>query len=88
MLKTRLKSHTGAFEGWNTWKEKNKEGLDCRISIRRDGNVVTMTTENLGIMIASITTVKDEVDALYVALTGDQCALTNIRIISHDEVNA
>lgn len=62
--------------------------MDCRISIRREGNVVTMTTENLGIMIASITTVKDEVDALYVALTGDQCALTNIRIISHDEVNA
>ena len=81
-------THTGAFEGWNTWKEKNKEGLDCRVSIRREGNVVTMTTENLGIMIASITTVKDEVDALYVALTGDQCALTNIRIISHDEVNA
>ena len=74
-------SHTGAFPGWNVWKTKNKEGLDCRVSIQREGNIVTMTTENLGITISSVTTVRDEVDELYVALTGDQCALTNIRII-------
>ena len=73
-------SHTGAFVGWNTWKVKNREGLDCRVCIQREGNIVTMTTENLGIVIASVTTVKDEVDELYVALTGDQCLLTNIRI--------
>ncbi len=73
-------SHTGAFVGWNTWKEKNREGLDCRVSIQRTGNIVTMATENLGIMIASVTTVKDAVEELYVALSGDQCALTNIRI--------
>ena len=65
---------------WNTWKEKNREGLDCRVSIQRAGNIITMTTENLGIMIASATTVKDEVEDLYVALSGDQCALTNIRV--------
>lgn len=73
-------SHTGAFVGWNTWKEKNREGLDCRVSIQREGNVITMATENLGIMIASVTNVRDEVEELYVALSGDQCALTNIRI--------
>lgn len=73
-------SHTGAFADWNVWKAKNKEGLDCRVSIQREGNIVTMATENLGISISSVTTVRDEVDELYVALTGDQCALTNIRI--------
>ena len=73
-------SHTGAFVGWNTWKEKNREGLDCQVGIQRVGNIVTMATENLGIKIASVTTVKDEVEELYVALTGDQCALTNILI--------
>ena len=73
-------SHTEAFVGWNDWKEKNREGLDCRVSIHREGNVVTMATENLGINIASVTNVKDEVNELYVALTGDQCALTDIRI--------
>ena len=39
-----------------------------------------MTTENMGISLSSVTTVKDEVDELYVALTGDQIALTNIRL--------
>lgn len=73
-------SHTGAFPGWSEWKAKNKEGLDCRVSIQREGNIVTMATENLGISISSVTTVRDEVDELYVALTGDQCALTNIRV--------
>ncbi len=75
-------SHTGAFPGWSTWKEKNRQGLDCRVSIQRLGNTVTMATENLGIVVASVTTVKDEVDQLYVALTGDQVALTNIRVMS------
>ena len=77
-------SHTGAFVGWNAWKEKNREGLDCRVSIRREGNIITMATENLGIRIASETTVRDEVEELYVALTGDQCVLTNIRIKRED----
>ncbi len=73
-------SHTGAFPGWNTWKVKNREGLDCRVNIQREGNIITMSTENLGISLSSVTTVKDDVDDLYVALTGDQVALTNIQI--------
>ena len=73
-------SHTGAFVGWHSWKEENLQGLNCRVSIQREGNVITMATENLGILITSSTTVKDEVEELYVALTGDQCALTNIRV--------
>ena len=77
-------SHTEDFAGWNTWKEKNRQGLDCRVSIQRAGNIITMATENLGIKVASVTTVKNEVDELYVALTGDQCALTNIRITKQE----
>ena len=78
-------NHTRDFKGWNTWKQKNREGLDCRVDIRREGNTVVMLTENLGISLSSSTTVQDEVDRLYVALTGDQCALTNIRIAGRDE---
>ena len=37
-----------------------------------------MTTETLGISIFNSTTIKDEVEDLYIALTGDQCALTDI----------
>ncbi len=68
------------FEGWNAWKEENKKGLDCTVQIRRNGNVITMQTENLGIAISSVTTILDgDVKDVYISLTGDQCAITNIR---------
>ncbi len=68
------------FEGWQTWIEQNKQGLDCTIMIRRQDNKVIMQTENLGIAINSVTTVLDDTDDLYFALTGDQCAISDIRI--------
>ena len=72
--------HTRDFPGWNVWKETNKNGMDCTVKIRREGNRIMMETSNLGIAIDSITTILDDVSEIYVALTGDQCALTNIRI--------
>ena len=68
------------FEGWNAWKDANRKGLDCAVKIRRSGNVITMQTENLGIALHSVTTIRDDVKNMYVALTGDQCAITNIRV--------
>ena len=73
-----------SFEGWNVWKDENKKGLDCTISIKREKNVITMETENLGIAIHSVTAILDDVQDVYVALTGDQCAITNIRV-THGE---
>ena len=72
--------HTRDFPGWNIWKETNKSGMDCTVTIRRNGNRVTMETNNLGIAIDSTTTIMDNVSGIYVALTGDQCALTDIHI--------
>ena len=66
------------FAGWNAWKDENKKGLDCVVKIQRNGSVITMQTENLGIAISSVTTILDDVQDVYVALTGDQCAITNI----------
>ena len=68
------------FNGWDDWKEKNKQGYDCEVSFARKANIITTTTENCGIAINNMTKVLDGVDNIYVALTGDQCALTNIRI--------
>ena len=65
--------------GWDGWKERNKQGLDCEVTISRDHNRITMQTENLGISIHSTTTILDNVQNVYVALTGDQCAITDIR---------
>jgi HD-GYP domain-containing protein (c-di-GMP phosphodiesterase class II) len=79
--------HTRDFPGWNVWKETNKNGMDCTVKIRRDGNRVTMETSNLGIAIDTATTILDDVSEIYVALTGDQCALTNIRIAQCKDEN-
>lgn len=70
------------FEGWEHWKKYNQDGYDCTISFLRDGNRIIAYTENDGIYVKSTTDVKIEVDEIYAALTGDQVALTNIRISS------
>ena len=72
--------HTKDFEGWKAWLEKNKQGLDCTVTLKREDNKITLHTENLGIEINSVTTILDDVNEVYVALTGDQCAITNIQI--------
>ena len=68
------------FEGWNEWKEANRRGIDCTVSLRRAGRKITLVTENSGIFIRSDTVLKEDFPEVYVALTGDQCALTNIRL--------
>ena len=73
--------HTHQFPGWNAWKEANRQGLDWEVMIHRNGNSVRIDTETLGISIVNLTTIKDEVQDLYIALTGDQCALTDIHAI-------
>ena len=72
--------HTRSFPGWDAWKDSNKQGMDCSVRIRREGSRIVMETENMGIAIESITTIMDDVSNIYVGLTGDQCALTNIHI--------
>ena len=67
-----------SFDGWDHWKKINKEGLDCHVSIKRDGKTITVITENGGILLKSITKIKTEDEDVYVALTGDQSAITKI----------
>ena len=66
------------FDGWDKWKQLNRDGFDCHVSIKRNGNVVTVITENGGIFVKTTTTIKTDDAKYYVALTGDQCALTKI----------
>ncbi len=68
------------FEGWDEWKKANKKGLDYNVVIKQLGNEITVLTNNLGLFIKNITTIPNMPDKVYVALTGDQCAITNIRI--------
>lgn len=75
-------NHMDDFGGWEEWKEQNKAGFDCTATFERSGNVITMTTRNLGLAIKNTTTILDGANKVYVALTGDQCALTNIKVKS------
>ncbi len=68
------------FKGWENWKKINKKGMDCEIDLERRGNRIIFKTENLGINIENTTVILDEVSKVYVALTGDQVALTDIRV--------
>ena len=73
---------TDEFKNWDTWKEINKRGLEIEVSFYRRKNTVFVTAEDAGIVIENITVIKDAGDDVYFALTGDQCALTDIRIRS------
>ena len=55
-------------------------GYECTIDFKREGSRIIAATENAGISVKSTTDVKVDVPEIYVALSGDQVALTNIRI--------
>ena len=71
--------YTQEFTNWDSWKDINKAGLDVTAYIERNGNQVTLKTKNVGIDIDNVTTINDTPAKIYIALTGDQCAITNIR---------
>ncbi len=68
------------FAGWEYWKKENREGYYCTVTISRRGNIIVTATENFGINIKSTTVINDGMENVCIALTGDQCALTDIRI--------
>ena len=68
------------FPGWDVWKEKNRKGMECEICLERKGSRIRTTTENLGIRFENTTEIMDAPEKVYVALTGDQVALTDIRV--------
>ncbi len=75
---------TEAFFGWDVWKEKNKTGVEWEVSFERLRNgQIRLKTENMGIAIENTTTFSEHPSSVYAALTGDQVALTDIRISEH-----
>ena len=76
----RVVDKTTEFKGWDAWKEYNKGGIDVTFAIERKGNDIRVTTENFGIFIENTTTILDDEQDMYVALSGDQVAITNIKI--------
>lgn len=75
-----LISKNSDFDGWEKWKRQNKQGMDCHVSMKRDGKTITTVTENGGIFLKCTTKIKTDDEDIYVSLTGDQIALTKIYI--------
>ncbi|SFO00789.1 HD-GYP domain, c-di-GMP phosphodiesterase class II (or its inactivated variant) [Pseudobutyrivibrio sp. UC1225] len=71
---------TREFKNWDTWKEKNKKGMDCHISFRISGDTLEMAIENSDFKIKNKTMFLLMPEKLYFSITGDQCAITDIRI--------
>ncbi|MCR4947123.1 MAG: HD domain-containing protein [Lachnospiraceae bacterium] len=71
-----------SFPGWDEWKKININGIDCELSVEKKGDQVVFKTENLGVSIENITSLHDKNVTVYMALTGDQIALTDIRFIN------
>ncbi len=69
------------FEGWDAWKKYNKEGFDCTVTFERHDNEITVRTYNYGIILKNTAQILSDNDKIFVSLTGDQCAITNIRIV-------
>ena len=70
-----------SFESWDRWKEINKKGYESKVFLKRKHNRIVMQTENAGINVKSTIYTRDGEENVRVALTGDQCALTDIRFI-------
>ncbi|MCR5356287.1 MAG: HD domain-containing protein [Lachnospiraceae bacterium] len=73
---------TDDFPGWDRWKELNSEGVECTVTFERKGNRIVLKTENQGIKIESTTTLLDDKERVYAAVTGDMVAITDIRVIN------
>ena len=68
------------FISWEKWKADNKEGREYKVSAQRAGRQVTLKASNSSIEIINVTTINEETEKVYLAVTGDQCVIENIRL--------
>ena len=68
------------FGGWDAWKQFNHDGYESTATFHVDGNRITVVTENAGIAMKNTVILTDIETPVYAAITGDQVALTNIRV--------
>ena len=70
------------FEGWDGWKRDNKKGFECEVNVTRRKNRIILETANCGIHLKSTTTVATGNNDVYMCLTGDQCVVTDVRVLT------
>ncbi len=67
-----------SFEGWEAWKNYNREGFDATVTFRVEDNLITVITENAGISMENTAVLRNIDKKVYASITGDQVAITNI----------
>ncbi len=68
------------FAGWQEWIDYNKKGIDYSLRITRDNNIIMLDTEDDRFILHAETKILEEAEEVYLTLTGDQTAITNIHI--------
>ncbi|MCR4787528.1 MAG: HD-GYP domain-containing protein [Lachnospiraceae bacterium] len=71
---------TDEFGGWEAWKKRNMEGIDAVVTFKVEGNNYTVITENGGLALKDTLITTGIEKPVYAAITGDQVAITNIRV--------
>ncbi len=75
-------TYSNDWTDWGQWLAKNKAGIkDCEImAVRRDDNII-ITQTNAGVTVKSVIQIPLNTQfPVYISLTGELCALSNIRI--------
>lgn len=78
---TSVISKSEIFENWNVWKSKNKTGVDCKVSLSLLNDKVILKMENSGLQVVNQTKLPENLGKVYFYITGDQCAITQIKIL-------
>lgn len=73
-------SRDESFGDWNIWKDRNRAGVDCSLSIRLEDEKINLKVEDVGLQIENQTLLTEKVDKIYCYFTGDQCAISDIHI--------
>ncbi len=70
-----------AFVDWKNWLSKNKEGLEYRIAVQREKNVISLLIENELIDLTGKVELPGDYKApLYVSVSGEKCIIADIRV--------
>lgn len=80
IINTTATSKGEKFENWSIWKQRNKAGVDCKLSLSHKGDIVNLQVENSGLTTVNQTKLLESTEKVYCYFTGDQCAITDIHV--------
>jgi len=69
-----------AFGDWNNWLERNKEGIEYRINITKNGSIIDLSVGNDLITVTGKVELPDAFNKpVYVAIAGENCSISDLQ---------